>query len=172
MHKKYDRGKRDEARGQLPPERAKTGRAILIPAAPLFGEDLKILEYAGILYRKEGYGLYIRDISATDPIGKLNFALTTTSKTINELMELRISLEADAAYCAAIRRDENDLLALEKAITKMREIHLKDRSDKGMQMLQHESLNFHRAIMEATKTPFCKAFMANCSACCSSLANI
>ena len=66
-------------------------------------------------------------------------------------MELRISLEADAAYYAAIRRDENDLLAMKKTIAKMRDIHLKDRSDKGMQMLQHESLNFHRSIMEATK---------------------
>lgn len=134
---------------KLPPER-KLAELFNTSRAPV-REALKILEYAGILYRKEGYGLYIRDISATDPIGKLNFALTTTSKTINELMELRISLEADAAYYAAIRRDENDLAAMGKAITKMREIHLKDRSDKGMQMLQHESLNFHRAIMEATK---------------------
>lgn len=114
-------------------------------------EALKILEYAGILYRKGGYGLYIREVSTADIFSKINFALTTTSKTINELMEFRISLEADSAYYAALRRDSKDILSMEKTIVAMREMQQGAKDDSTIERFQHESTNFHIAIIQATK---------------------
>lgn len=114
-------------------------------------EALKILEYAGILYRKGGYGLYVREVSTADIFSKINFALAATSKTINELMEVRISLEADAAYFAALRRSRSDLLAMEKTIEAMREIQQADKMGQMIEQFQQESTNFHVAIMQATQ---------------------
>jgi GntR family transcriptional repressor for pyruvate dehydrogenase complex len=114
-------------------------------------EALKILEYAGILYRKGGYGLYVREVSTADIFSKINFALATTSKTINELMEFRISLEADAAYFAALRRNSKDLLTMEKTIETMRKIQQADKSDLLIEQFQQESTNFHVAIIQATE---------------------
>lgn len=113
-------------------------------------EALKILEYAGILYRKGGYGLYIREQSVNDVYDKVNFAVATTSKTINELMELRISLEADAAYYAALRRTDEDLAAMKQTIYIMKQI-LQLRSNANLvERFQQESTNFHVAIIGAT----------------------
>lgn len=114
-------------------------------------EALRILEYAGILYRKGGYGLYVREVSTADVFSKINFALAATSKTINELMELRISLEADAAYFAALRRTSDDLRVMEKAIEAMREIQRSGRIEQMIDPFQHESTNFHAAIIQATQ---------------------
>lgn len=114
-------------------------------------EALRILEYAGILYRKGGYGLYVREVSTADVFSKINFALAATSKTINELMELRISLEADAAYFAALRRTSSDLLAMEKTITVMRGIQQTDGMGRMIEPFQQESTNFHVAIIQATQ---------------------
>lgn len=134
---------------KLPPER-KLAELFNTSRAPV-REALKLLEFAGILYRKGGYGLYVKEVSNTDPFVKLNFALTTTCKTINELMELRISLESDAAYFAAIRRDKTDLAAMETTIAKMQEIHKKHKSKKDIELLQQESLNFHKSIIVAAR---------------------
>ena len=52
-------------------------------------EALKILEYMGILDSTQGDGTYVKNYTLEDLIRKLDFAVTTTTDTLRDLLELR-----------------------------------------------------------------------------------
>lgn len=115
-------------------------------------EALKILEYMGILDGTQGSGFYVRDVQVGDLFNKVNFVFAATSKTITELMEVRISLGADATYYAALRRDEQDLAAMQETLQAIRRLkRLNSNQEEDIEELRQQSNNFHMAIIRAAK---------------------
>ncbi len=115
-------------------------------------ESLKILEYIGIIDGTKGSGFYIRDIQFNDIFNKVNFAFTATTVTILEMMEVRISLESDAAYYAALRRDESDLATMSEGLRATRDLKKSNlNDDEVIEKLSVLSNNFHVAIIRAAK---------------------
>ena len=115
-------------------------------------EALKILEYIGILDGTQGSGFYVRDVQVSDLFNKVNFVFAATSKTIIELMEVRISLESDAAYYAALRRNEEDLAAMQESLQAIRRLkRLNSNKEEDIEDLRQQSNNFHMAIIRAAR---------------------
>ncbi len=125
-------------------------------------EALKILEYIGILDGTQGSGFYVRDIQVGDIFNKVNFAFVATSKTITEMMEVRISLEADAAYYAALRRDDKDLSAMLESLQAIRRLkRLNSNKEGDIEELRQQSNYFHMAIIRAAKNSVLQSVYAN-----------
>ena len=113
-------------------------------------EALKILEYMGVLDSSRGDGTYVKNIVVEDLIGKLDFPITATADTLMDLLELRISLEAFAAYYAAQRRTEEDIAALDQTIKVMREAKKTPCTDgDSVQKLREISYEFHRLLVRS-----------------------
>lgn len=113
-------------------------------------EALKILEYMGVLDSSWGDGTYVKNITVEDLFGKLDFPMATTADTLMDLLELRISLEAFAAYYAAQRRTKADIAALDQTITDMREAKKAPSVDgDNIQKLREISYEFHRLLVRS-----------------------
>lgn len=113
-------------------------------------EALKILEYMGVLDSSRGDGTYVKNIVLEDLIGKLDFPITATADTLMDLLELRISLESFAASCAAQRRTEEDIAALDQTIKDMRKAKKTSCIDgDSVQKLRELSHEFHRLLVRS-----------------------
>ena len=113
-------------------------------------EALKILEYMGILDSTQGDGTYVKNYTLEDLIRKLDFAVTTTTDTLRDLLELRIDLECFAAYNAALRRTDEDIARIETALTNMRKARANaDMDEQALTKLRSLSHEFHRMVVSA-----------------------
>lgn len=137
--------------GQKMPSERELAELFQVSRVPV-REALKILEYMGVLENVPGEGQYIRNISIADVLGKLDFAFVTTSRTILDLLEMRISLEATAAFYAAQRRTDDDIEAMKKAIDDMRRaLNVSDGSDEDEALIRDASHAFHINLVKASK---------------------
>lgn len=113
-------------------------------------EALKILEYTGLLNSSRGDGAYVRNTVPEGSFEKMAFAVSATTDALMDLLELRINLEAFAAYNAAQRRTDEDLQALNQAIVDMRQAkkdpNIDDETTQNLRRLSHE---FHRRMVRA-----------------------
>lgn len=111
-------------------------------------EALKTLEFLGIVQYVRGDGVYIRAVNARDVLQNVEFAVQDNEdlhKTLEELFEVRESIEVKAAQLAAKRRTEEDLEMLQAAVFDMeRDVQL-GRNHK------QSSLDFHNGIIRASK---------------------
>lgn len=131
------------AGGKLPSER-ELAQIFEVSRVPV-REALKVLEFIGVVRRVHGEGMYIQNIDFSDIIDKLEFAIETTGDTIEELFELRESLETTAAGLAAKRRTDKDIARMQQSIDKM-EFNILKGED-----VYEASSEFHDAIIKATK---------------------
>ncbi|MEJ3651718.1 FCD domain-containing protein [Actinomycetes bacterium KLBMP 9759] len=105
-------------------------------------EAVRALERAGLLEPRRGDGTYVR--AATD----LGAALRrrTGRSSVLDVLDVRASLERDAAAAAAVRRTEADVLAITAALDARRAaVGAQDRS-----VFVAADLAFHRAVIAAT----------------------
>lgn len=106
-------------------------------------EALKVLEFVGIVQHVRGKGVFIRKVSANNIIDAVDFVMMNPAYTIRELFEVRMGIETQAAFLAALQRTEEDLAlmlsALEKACKEP--------------MSVEPFLGFHSAIITATHNP-------------------
>ena len=113
-------------------------------------EALKILEYTGLLSSTRGDGTYVKSTAQEDTFEKIAFAASVTTDALMDLLELRINLEAFAAYNAAQRRTDADIQALYQAIVDMRQAKkapkMDDEATQNLRRLSHE---FHRRVVQA-----------------------
>ncbi len=128
--------------GKLPSERelAKMFNVSRVPVR----EAIKVLEYLGVVKNIWGDGMYIYSIDLPNLIDKLDFALDISGDTINELFELRETIETVAAKLAATRRTEDDIQNLKASIDNMK---LKILSGESVVETSHD---FHNAVIKAT----------------------
>ena len=135
--------------GQKVPSERELAEKFNVSRVPV-REALKILEYMGILDSTQGDGTYVKNYTVEDLIGKLDFAVTATSDTIMDLLELRIDLECFAAYHAALRRTDDDIAQMQKSISDMRQARasavLNEETVNQLRSLSHA---FHRCMVRA-----------------------
>lgn len=79
-------------------------------------EALKVLEFVGIVQHVRGKGVFIRKVTANNIIETIDFVMMNPAYTIQELFEVRMGIETQAAYLAAEKHTDEDLAALESAL--------------------------------------------------------
>lgn len=116
-------------------------------------EALQTLEFYGLVKSIPQSGTFVAEIGITALNGMIDDILNLPKPTFKELVEARIFLELKAVKLAALRRTEEDLNNIEKA--------LEDYSDKvirGEDAVQ-EDLLFHLSIARASANPTLNTFM-------------
>lgn len=128
---------------QLPTETVLAERFAV--SRPLVREALARLRDDGLVYSRRGSGSYV---SAKPDQAVTQFAPLGALTRINRIYEFRESVEADAAYWAAIRNDERALAAIERALAHMEEAIESD------QVGAARDFELHLAIAKASSNPY------------------
>ena len=105
-------------------------------------EAIRALGYAGMLETRQGDGTYVR--AHSDLGGMIQRRVQRSALT--EALEVRNSLERDAARLAAIRHTDADLDAIHAAISRQENELLGG----DQEAIAEADLAFHRAIVHAT----------------------
>lgn len=109
----------------------------------------------GLLEHRQGQGTFVASPESrrSNPLAA---AMATEEATLDDLLEVRLGFETNAAELAARRATEQDLIAIEKSLGEMEE---------DMNTTGHISTNadaaFHMAITFATKNPVLIHLMRN-----------
>jgi GntR family transcriptional repressor for pyruvate dehydrogenase complex len=86
-------------------------------------EAISKLQAAGLIETRHGIGSFVRELSDRGDFG-LDRGSATTAGDVMALLEIRIGIETEAAALAAIRRNENHLKAMTRAMEAfLTEIH-------------------------------------------------
>lgn len=112
-------------------------------------EALKILETFGILEAKNGVGTFVSE-NAIENIQNMNFFYSLKNNdSIITILELRLMLEPEAAYFAALRISDEDIINLKKRSDKL----LKKHSDNYN---YQDDFDLHLAIAGLSGNMLCK----------------
>lgn len=108
----------------------------------------------GLIIQKQGQGTFVKaaDGKIDSPLVK---AMQAQDASIEDLLEVRMGLECNAAALAAQRADENDLKALAHSIEEMR------REIESGRLGTEADTSFHMAIAYAAKNPLQILVMRN-----------
>ncbi len=128
--------------GKLPAERKLA--QILNVSRPSLRVAIKALSLLGILDNRQGDGTYLTN-SDQWSIEPLSIILSVKKGALLDIFEARESIENSCAGFAALRRDEEDLNELQKALDNMHANF--DDPDK---YIGHD-LDFHKAVIIAAK---------------------
>ncbi len=132
---------------RLPPERE---LAIAFGVGrPTLRQALTVLAEAGVVEVLPGSGVYLRKPVGEAPGGAANamaMVLLTETKSLQHILELRIGIEAEAAYLAAERRTDEHLQRLKQAFENVQAAF-------ESRILGDQDYQFHAAIAEATGNP-------------------
>ena len=108
----------------------------------------------GLLKQKQGQGTFVRSPNSLEK-NPLAVAMETQNATLEDLLEVRMGLECNAASLAASRAVEKDIHFLERSIHQMRK-----EVDSG-RLGTEADVSFHMAISYATKNPLQVFLMKN-----------
>lgn len=133
---------------RLPPER-ELAKAFGV-GRPTLRQALTVLAQAGVVEILPGSGVYLRR-SVTDAPGNAGHAmrmvLLTENRDLVDMLELRIAIESEAAYLAALRRESEQMEKLHAAYTAL------ERAFTTRREAIEEDYQFHCAIAGATGNP-------------------
>lgn len=112
---------------------------------PIVREALRRLREQGLVYSRQGAGSFVRSIGLKQPLG---FGQLENVSDLLNCYEFRITLEPEAAACAAERHDAPRLAAIAAALEMMRDAtnRLSHREDADFQ--------FHLAIAVAAENNY------------------
>lgn len=120
-------------------------------------EALTSLRAMGLIEMRQGEGTYVLEFSSDDLAFPLHSAMLMSEEDVFHLLGVRKILEAGAAYAAAEKRTEEDLLKMEAALNEMKnnagDIILGEKAD----------LDFHFAIAHASGNPILVSLMNHVS---------
>jgi len=102
----------------------------------------------GLLEQKQGQGTFVRSPEARDR-HPLALAMENEGATLEDLLEVRMGLECNAAALAARRASEEDIDVLKQSLAKMETAF----REKGDNIEPVVDASFHMAIAHATKNP-------------------
>lgn len=100
----------------------------------------------GLLEHKQGQGTFVRAPSATNQ-NLIAQAMDSQNPSLENLLEVRMGLECNAAALAARRADYNDIELLKKSMVEMQ------KGIKSGRLGTEGDVTFHMAIAYATKNP-------------------
>nr|WP_245884308.1 FadR/GntR family transcriptional regulator [Hartmannibacter diazotrophicus] len=137
-------------RGEYPPDSRLPGEHELAAAfgvsRPILRDALGRLRDEGFIYSRQGAGSFVRAQRAASAV--LSFAPVGTIADIQRCYEFRLSIELDATYFAAMRRNDAALTKMEEALNLLNDatrLH-RHREDVDFQ--------FHRSIAEAANNHY------------------
>lgn len=140
---------------KLPSERDLAGR-FSVSRGPV-REALMILEHTGVILNN-GKGFYVAqgDSMRNDTFG-IKELTGSELDMARDLIELRVALETTAAYYAAQRRTQEDIVNLQNSIQGMRDAKRANSMD-GSQLeeIRYQSHMFHMFIVSASKNRMIK----------------
>ncbi|MGG3842936.1 FadR/GntR family transcriptional regulator [Anoxybacillus kestanbolensis] len=120
-------------------------------------EALTALRAMGLIEMRQGEGTYVREFDPAMLSFPISTAILMSKEDVAHLLEVRKLLEVGAAGLAALKRTEEDLRAMQSALTQMREVIGDEELGEKADFL------FHMAIAEATKNPLLVSLMNNVS---------
>lgn len=120
-------------------------------------EALTALRAMGLIEMKQGEGTYVREFDPAMLSFPISTAILMSKEDVAHLLEVRKLLEVGAAGLAALKRTEEDLRAMQSALTQMREVIGDEELGEQADFL------FHMAIAAATKNPLLVSLMNNVS---------
>jgi len=108
----------------------------------------------GLIAQKQGQGTFVKSVDDTmdTPLAR---AMEAQDASIDDLLEVRMGLECNAAALAAQRADETDITALDQSINEMTE-----EVDSGRLGTEADTA-FHMAVAYAAKNPLHILIMRN-----------
>lgn len=137
---------------KLMPERALA--EMLGVSRPTVREAINRLVTLGLLENRHGQGTFVRHPARMDS-NPLIEAVNVDNASLVEILEVRMGLECNAAFLAALRADDRDIEFLQASLEEMK----KDVAAGG---LGHEAdVSFHMAISYAAKNPVQVRIMRN-----------
>ncbi|MBH0238430.1 FadR/GntR family transcriptional regulator [Methylobrevis albus] len=136
--------------GEYPPESKLPGEHELSAkfgvSRPILRDALGRLREEGLIYSRQGSGSFVRAQRPTSPV--LAFAPVGTIADLYRCYEFRLSIEADGAYFAALRRDKASLARLAEAL------NLLSDATKHRHHREDADFMFHRAVSEAANNHY------------------
>ncbi|MBF0235091.1 MAG: FadR family transcriptional regulator [Desulfamplus sp.] len=108
----------------------------------------------GLIVQKQGQGTFVKiyDSDEQSPLAK---AMQAQDASIEDLLEVRMGLECNAAALAAMRAGEKDINAMEHSIEEMK------KEISSGRLGTEADTSFHMAIAYATKNPLHILIMRN-----------
>lgn len=136
---------------KLPPER-KLADHLGVGRGPV-RDAIRKLEFYGILKTLPQSGTVVAGMGMKALEGLITDVLKLETHDFSSLVETRVILEVNAARYAALRRTEDDIVAIKNALTEY-----ESRISEGAPAVE-EDLLFHLKIAEASKNTALKSFM-------------
>lgn len=129
---------------QIPPERelAEVLRVSRTSVRDAIGKMVAM----GLLEQHQGQGTFVR-VPAPSEKHPLAVAMETQNASLEDLLEVRMGLECNAASLAAARAEDSDLQFIEKSLEEMRKEVAAGR------LGTEADVSFHMAVAYATKNP-------------------
>ena len=119
---------------------------------PVIREAISRLKYDGLVISHQGRGVFV-----AAPTDRQSFRIDPMalddSDGLNEIFELRMTLEAEAAALAAKRRSDEHLAALRAAIDEMEAAY------RDMRDAVKADVEFHKIVAEATGNTYFRQFV-------------
>jgi len=131
---------------KLPPESALMERFEV--SRTVIREAISRLQASELVQTRHGIGTFVRESAITEPLFRIPKQDMATAADVISLLELRISLESEAASLAALRREESHLAAMTAALTSF-EAAIRTNSDAVPSDFQ-----FHLEVARATGNPY------------------
>ena len=138
---------------QLMPERG-LAQAMGV-SRPTVREAIRRLVTMGLLEHQQGAGTFVRSLNAQREHNPLAAVIEGHDATLEELLEVRMGLEGQAALLAAQRATAEDLQVMEKALAAMQAENAAGRL--GID----DDVSFHMALAFASKNPVQVYIMKN-----------
>lgn len=114
-------------------------------------EAMKVLRQKGLAESRPGRGTFVTERTASAVRHSLNVMIQVRKgDTLENLVEVRAILEPEIAAWAALRRDAQDLQALEQAVKEAE-------AEVDAENFIASDLDFHRILVAATKNPLLMA---------------
>ncbi|MNO60063.1 putative L-lactate dehydrogenase operon regulatory protein [compost metagenome] len=107
-------------------------------------EAVRVLTFSGVLEVRQGDGTYVR--ACADPLGTM---LALARSPVEQTLEARAMIEVEAARLAALRRTDEDLLALREALAASSERYGRD----DLQDYIDHDLVFHQRVVDSAHNP-------------------
>lgn len=131
---------------QLPTERELA--AFMQVSRPSVREALRGLQILGVLKTRQGGGVYVSSLDASDLLSPLQLLITLNAANVDALYEARLIIDGRIGRMAAERIEAGDIDRLKKLLVVQRDLIT---DPLGFRVSDSE---FHRVIMEATGNPF------------------
>lgn len=135
----------------LPSERRLMGK--LQCSRTALREGLRVLRGKGLIRTEHGKGSYVQSMGAMGDAGPLRHLFASQPRTLFDLLEVRILLEAEAARLAAMRATAADLIMIRRHYEAWQQAQAGRADHASADEHARRDHAFHRAINEASHNP-------------------